>query len=195
LSCRRNFLKEKLDKAAFDGYNKLCDDRGGSMTLELKRIFANSGAVMSIEHELDMSDVDHAGGFPLKKPVRISGSVTNKADVIELHLDMSYDYSGLCDRCGAEVTRRYDISLNKALALSIEGEESDTILTVPEMQLDVDELVFTEVYMSLPTKFLCKSDCAGLCVKCGKNLNDGACNCSQKEIDPRLAKLADLLNQ
>ena len=134
------------------------------MTLELKRIFANSGAVMSIEHELDMSDVDHAGGFPLKKPVRISGSVTNKADVVELHLDMSYDYSGLCDRCGADVTRRYNISLNK-------------------------------VYMSLPTKFLCKSDCAGLCVKCGKNLNDGACNCSHKEIDPRLAKLADLLNQ
>ena len=112
------------------------------MTLELKRIFANSGAVMPIEHKLDMSDVDHAGGFPLKEPVRISGTVSNKADIVELHLEMSYNYSGFCDRCGIEVTRPYTVTLDKALALSIEGEESDTILTVPQMQLDVDELVF-----------------------------------------------------
>ena len=133
LSCRRNFFKEKLDKAAFDGYNKLCDDRGGSMTLELKRIFANSGAVMSIEHELDMSDVDHAGGFPLKTPVMINGSVTNNADVVTLKLNMTYEYSSVCDRCGADTVHEYTVELQKALAVSIEGEESDTILTVPEM--------------------------------------------------------------
>jgi hypothetical protein len=32
-----------------------------------------------------------------------------------------------------------------------------------------------------------------LCQSCGKNLNSGACNCSNKEIDSRLQPLADLL--
>ncbi len=163
------------------------------MTLDLKRIFANEGAVLPVSTELDMSDVDHAGGYPLKKPVCVSGSVSNRAGVVQLHLEMSYEYEGLCDRCGTPVSRSFTVPYDKALALSIEGEESDTILTVPDMQLDVDELVYTEVYVSLPTKFLCRQDCKGLCPTCGKNLNDGACSCDHTEIDPRLKKLADLL--
>ena len=165
------------------------------MTLDLKRIFATDGAALPIVHELDMSDVDHSGRFPLKKPVQVRGTVSNKADVVNLHLEMTYEYSAACDRCGTDSVHEYNVTLDKALAVSIEGEDSDTILTVPEMKLDVDELVFTEVYLSLPSKFLCRKDCKGLCTKCGKNLNDGECGCSHKEIDPRLAKLADLLNQ
>ncbi len=165
------------------------------MTLDLKRIFANEGAVLPIEHELDMHEVDHAGAYPLKKPVKISGSVSNRAGMVELRLEMSYTYDGFCDRCGMPVVRTFTVPFSKALAVSIEGEESDTILTVPDMQLDVDELVYTEVYVSLPTKFLCHQECKGLCPTCGKNLNEGACSCDQKEIDPRLKKLADLLTE
>ena len=32
------------------------------------------------------------------------------------------------------------------------------------------------------------------CPKCGKNLNEGACGCPEKEIDPRLSALAELLD-
>ncbi len=163
------------------------------MTLDLKRIFANEGAVLPVSTELDMSDVDHGGFYPLKKPVVVTGKVSNRAGVVGLDLEMSYTYDGICDRCGCPVSKTYTVPFEKALAVSIEGEESDTILTVPEMQLDVDELVYTEVYVSLPTKFLCRKDCKGLCSTCGKNLNEGMCSCDHTEIDPRLKKLADLL--
>ncbi|MBR2488852.1 MAG: DUF177 domain-containing protein, partial [Clostridia bacterium] len=46
----------------------------------------------------------------------------------------------------------------------------------------------------LPMKHLCSEKCKGICSKCGKNLNDGKCECPEKEIDPRLQILADLLN-
>ena len=75
----------------------------------------------------------------------------------------------------------------------IEGEDSDTILLVPGMKLDLDELVYSEVMMSLPMKHLCNAECKGICFKCGKNLNEGKCDCPEKEIDPRLQALADLL--
>ncbi len=165
------------------------------MTLDLKAIFANDGATLPFVHQLDMTDVDHSGAFPLKKPVCIEGNVTNRAGLVELFIKVSYSYENLCDRCGILHKREYTFSIEKALAVSIEGEESDTILTVPDMQLDVDELVYTEVYVNLPTKFLCREDCKGLCTSCGKNLNEGDCGCSRKEIDPRLSKLADLLNR
>ena len=45
------------------------------MILDLKRIFANENSSLDIEHSLDMSDVDFMGNYPLKKPIKISGSV------------------------------------------------------------------------------------------------------------------------
>ena len=52
---------------------------------------------------------------------------------------------------------------------------------------------YPDIVMGLPTKVLCKDDCRGLCPDCGKDLNLGDCGCQKKEVDPRLAALADLL--
>jgi uncharacterized protein len=46
--------------------------------------------------------------------------------------------------------------------------------------------------MAVPMKALCDEDCAGLCQKCGQNLNQGKCDCPAEEIDPRWAKLNEL---
>ena len=43
-------------------------------------------------------------------------------------------------------------------------------------------------------KHLCSEDCKGLCPTCGKDLNEGPCGCG-KEVDPRLAVLAKLLDK
>lgn len=163
------------------------------MFLDLKKIFANEGATLPIEYEMDMSNTDYSGDFPLKQPVKISGLISNRASMVELQLRIDYIFSADCHRCGTFCESSHTLNLLKTLAVSVESEENDTIITVGDMQLDLGELVFSEVYMSLPTKHLCRDACKGICAKCGKNLNDGECGCVKKEIDPRLAKLAELL--
>lgn len=163
------------------------------MILDLKQLFVNEGSVLPVEYQMDMSQVDYSGDFPLKSPVKIKGAISNRASVVELDLTVSYVFSSDCHRCGTYAEHPHSIAVKKLLAVSVESEENDTIITVPDMKLDLDELIFGEVYISLPTKHLCKDDCKGICSKCGKNLNEGACGCSEKEIDPRLQKLADLL--
>ena len=165
------------------------------MILDLKRIFVNENSSLPIEYALDMSGVEFSGTYPLKKPVKISGTVTNKASLTVLDAEITYEYSAPCDRCGAETAKEYTVKVNKSLAPSIEGEESDSILPVPDMKLDLDEFIYSEVILSLPTKFLCQESCKGICPKCGKDLNEGKCGCDFKEIDPRLAKLAELLEK
>jgi len=44
-------------------------------------------------------------------------------------------------------------------------------------------------------KKLCKEDCKGLCPRCGKNLNEDNCICTEKEIDPRWEPLEKLRNK
>jgi uncharacterized protein len=87
------------------------------------------------------------------------------------------------------------VTLEKSLAPEIAGEDNDEIILVEDLKLDLDELVYTEIIISLPMKHLCRADCKGICSGCGKNLNEGECNCSTKQIDPRLQALADLLKE
>ena len=164
------------------------------MILDLKRIFATDNSVLEIEHTLDMSDVDFFGNYPLKTPVKITGSVFNKASVVSLKLTIEYVFAADCDRCGVFAQHNHTVQVDKLLATAIERQESDTIITVPDMKLDVDEFVYSEVILDLPSKHLCREDCKGICFKCGKNLNEGECGCSTKEVDPRLAKLMELLD-
>ncbi len=163
------------------------------MIIDLKHIFVTDNSVLPLMYALDLSHIDYMGEYPLKKPVEIKGEITNKASLIRLEAEISFEFDAPCDRCGTRTAKKHTLTVSKSLATSIEGEESDTIITVPDMKLDLDELLYTETVTNLPMKHLCSDQCKGICSKCGKNLNEGECGCSKKEIDPRLQTLADLL--
>ena len=71
----------------------------------------------------------------------------------------------------------------------------DDYIEAPDYMLDTDALLRDDILLELPSKFLCKDSCKGLCPKCGKNLNMGRCGCPEKEPDPRLAALSKLLEE
>jgi uncharacterized protein len=58
--------------------------------------------------------------------------------------------------------------------------------------LDLNEPIRQYTLTSLPMKSLCQADCAGLCQTCGKNLNEGQCDCPSEEIDPRWTALTKI---
>ena len=57
---------------------------------------------------------------------------------------------------------------------------------------DLDDIMTTAFVLSMDSKLLCSEDCKGLCAKCGKNLNEGPCQC-KPDVDPRFAALQQLL--
>ena len=73
-----------------------------------------------------------------------------------------------------------------------EENEDEWVFPLEGDRADLDDIVRTVFVLNLDSKLLCKEDCAGLCHRCGKNLNEGPCNC-QKELDPRFAALKQLL--
>jgi uncharacterized protein len=58
--------------------------------------------------------------------------------------------------------------------------------------LDLAEGIRQYSLMAIPIKPLCDENCAGLCQRCGQNLNRGKCNCPAEDIDPRWSKLVEL---
>ena len=164
------------------------------MVVDLKRVFVTPNASLPLTYSFDMSSVPFAGAFPLSQPVAFRGTVSNRADLVQLAATISFVFVAPCDRCGDLVKREHTVKVEKVLAVSAQSEESESILLTPDMKLDLDELIYSEVVVNIPTKHLCRDDCAGLCPVCGKNLNSGNCGCVGKEIDPRLSALAELLN-
>ena len=74
-------------------------------------------------------------------------------------------------------------------------ENVDEYVIVENGRLDIDEQLSEALLLDFPRKILCSDDCPGLCPKCGKQLKHGKCGCNTKEIDPRLAVLAKLLEE
>jgi len=58
--------------------------------------------------------------------------------------------------------------------------------------LDLTEAIRQYALLAIPMKPLCVEDCAGLCSRCGHNLNLGPCGCPPQGADPRWSELSKL---
>ena len=58
-----------------------------------------------------------------------------------------------------------------------EENESQRVFHYSGGLLDLGEGVIEAVLLAVPMKPLCRPDCRGLCPRCGKNLNQGPCDC------------------
>lgn len=97
----------------------------------------------------------------------------------------------ICDRCANEFHSVIKSNFRNVYLFSVnikdaEGEKEDVVFIHPDMdKIDLDADVRDFAILAVPMKKLCSEDCKGLCPKCGKNLNDGPCNCNEENLDPR----------
>ena len=75
------------------------------------------------------------------------------------------------------------------------GGESGSFTINQQHILDLQEAIRQYALLTTPMKPLCDENCAGLCPRCGQNLNQGSCGCPPKEMDPRWAKLKHFVKE
>ncbi|MDO8684709.1 MAG: DUF177 domain-containing protein [Armatimonadota bacterium] len=61
-----------------------------------------------------------------------------------------------------------------------------------ENVLDITELIRQSLILNAPIRPLCDEACKGLCPACGKNLNEGPCECEVKTDSSPFASLAEM---
>lgn len=163
------------------------------MILDLEPVFNNEGYSQPFDYELDLSAQCVSGEYPFSSPVRVYGDVRNTTGIVEIKAKASFTLSLLCSRCAKQISPQIDTDIVHTLVTSLNDEDNDELLLVNEMRFELDELVTEDIFLELPTKFLCHEDCKGVCPTCGKDLNDGPCGCV-KPTDPRLEALRQLLD-
>ena len=86
-----------------------------------------------------------------------------------------------------------DIVTGAALPVPEDDEEATRI--DEHHELDLTEVIRQDLLLALPPFPVCRSQCAGLCPQCGKNWNEGPCECKDESIDPRFQVLKQLLEE
>ena len=164
------------------------------MLLGLSKIIDCPGASIPFSTSVDLSDLCFGVSYPVSEPVKAEGMVRNTAGVLVMTGEITTCIHGTCDRCATAFDREIELPINVVLVTEMANEENEDewVFPLEGDSADLDDIVRTVFVLNLDSKLLCKEDCAGLCHRCGKNLNDGPCNC-QKELDPRFAALKQLL--
>jgi uncharacterized protein len=100
-------------------------------------------------------------------PLSAKAYVSKIAQALSVHLALSATLRCVCSRC----LKDFEIKLDKEFDLNYPVKDSE-----PVMDLNPD--IREEVIIDYPIKPLCRDQCLGLCPKCGKNLNEGKCDCA-----------------
>ena len=112
--------------------------------------------------------------------------------------------SATCDLCGVH----FDFAQTGELDLVLlPAENKDVAASDVELSLDMldqdfyqggeihlDTYFEDQLMLDLPMQLRCKSDCKGLCSRCGGDLNQGACNCGLDHSNSPFAVLKNMIN-
>lgn len=88
-----------------------------------------------------------------------------------------------CDRCLADREAALTGEVNEMVNLvfpddpTAEDGDPDGSLPVVDGRVDLTGLMGEFFWLAWPFRFICRPDCAGLCPRCGADLNDGLCGC------------------
>ncbi|MCL2126187.1 MAG: DUF177 domain-containing protein [Oscillospiraceae bacterium] len=162
------------------------------MILDLREIIGVPGGVVSFDFEPDLSDAVEGSIVRFDPPSRAAGSVVNSAGALTLSAIVDASCVCVCARCLKEF--EYPVHQQVVVYLS-EGEDDGSNPDVYFFQgdtVDAGEIILTEFIIEYDQRLFCSDNCAGLCEKCGADLNDGPCGC-KVDVDPRLAALGQLL--
>ena len=163
------------------------------MWLDLINIIEMPGSRKAFECQLDTELMDFPSVESFKSAPYAKGEVVNTAGLLTLKAEIEADMVCTCDRCGKQFESFKVQEVELTLADNPEDDENPDIYVIEGNGIDVSEILETAFLLDMETKFLCTEDCKGLCEHCGKDLNEGPCDC-RKPVDPRLAVLGQLLD-
>ena len=141
--------------------------------------------------------------FVINGPVRAECRLERKGEKkVAMQGQVEVEILLSCDRC----LRSFPFQV-KAAFQQLFAVESEDAWRVKELEsspvdleteilvepvIDLDDIFRQQVYLAIPAKKICVDDCAGLCLQCGVNLNETACECVKVKKDSPFSVLAQL---
>lgn len=107
--------------------------------------------------------------------------------------------TGECARCLNPVSSDIEVTLTELFAypdsVTDTTTEDDELGRVVDDTVDLEQPIIDAVGLELPLSPVCRPECPGLCAQCGVQLATAEPGHRHEQIDPRWAKLAEMLRE
>jgi uncharacterized protein len=135
--------------------------------------------------------VDQEGAEADSEPPVLASSMWGHLDIqlfgrrLRLKGSFAVKVELICHRCLAAFVDKIGDNIDETVDLLGRDEEvrgDQLAIEIVDNQFDLTPILCEYFWLSWPIKILCRPDCAGLCLTCGANLNDGPCSCQETLI-------------
>lgn len=142
-------------------------------------------------------------GFVLTAPVEGSVRLTRTQRGVLVTARLHSTAEQACCRCLEQVASPVVLSIKEeflqtldiATGLEVNAPKDDPAVLIDDHhEISLDDLLRQYLLTELPMHPLCRSDCRGLCPRCGHNLNESLCACAPAATDSRWQVLGELLS-
>jgi len=162
------------------------------LKLDVSLILKEPGASLPFDMKGVAGELDFRGGAArLSGPLTVRGVATSLGDGVYLEANVRGSIELTCSRCLSQFERFVDLSCEGKFVPNAgqpepEGENEVEVFPLEGTCCDLDEMIRHEIVLGIPMKPLCRDECKGLCPACGKNLNEGDCDCPKPQGQPSL---------
>lgn len=150
------------------------------MKIDISKI-AHSEGRLPAEGSVNPGRLSFDGGEYAFSEVKVAGEIVNIGGSLELKATAAGEYTTPCARCLKPVTISFDADIYEELG----DDENKKAISSDGCVCELDFIVINSILSQLPMVTLCREDCPGLCPSCGKDLNEGSCDCKEDDWDPR----------
>lgn len=150
------------------------------LIVDLRRL--REGSIDTTARLLPGDSAFQGVNLELVDPVTVEGRLQQTGEgEFYWHAFLAGRVKGECRRCLGDVLVPIDIEIRVLFSNDPQTAEDPGVYPLGNRAAEVDlgKAVCEELVLAVPSFLVCRNDCAGLCSRCGANLNDGPCSCGE----------------
>ncbi len=163
--------------------------------IELGRLALSYGGATRLDFRIRLDPLELGGQTYVPSPESLNArlDVSRPSNGYAFRLRFPLRAEGPCMRCLETAALETEVDAREVDQRDTDDEELRSPYVVDD-ELDVGRWAHDAAVLAIPTRILCRPDCAGLCPVCGESLNDAdpAAHEHESPPDPRWAKLNEL---
>jgi uncharacterized protein len=193
---RRDTVPARASRLALDGATP-SRDAGEALTFPVAGLLGEPVGTVR-ETGIEPLWIDAGEDVALAEPVEGALRLTRTNRGLLVRADLRTALATECSRCLRDITVPLELEIEEEALPSVElatgapidtSAEPDVVRLNDHHQLELLPLVREAIWLGQPIAPVCRDDCPGLCVTCGRPLDEGEHDHGPAEIDPRFEAL------
>lgn len=170
---------------------------GSGLVFDIRELGRRTAAIHTVTRTALAPDEMGIGmiGVPPGSPIQLELRFESVVEGVLVTGTAEVNLHGVCARCLQPIEFTELVDLMELFLYPGKEPDDKEASRIEGDEIDLEPVVRDAVVLDLPFTPVCRTDCAGLCPQCGQDLNQDPGHTHGNGVDPRWARLDDLISE